>query len=185
MANDHPDIVKRFMAAFRKASATWDAAFTDASGRRADQPSAPEIVAIGRNMSASLRASSSSASITSTPKPAHGWPISRSRADRLVHERGHDEARDQSRATSRHATRLRRPDPSPRPGRPPAEPCPPAYWTTRPRPFMLGSRPFNDRPRPIPARRREEGGPVRARTPQRGVARGKSARHSVSLGNRP
>jgi NitT/TauT family transport system substrate-binding protein len=46
MANDHPDIVKRFMAAFRKASATWDAAFTDAAGKRADQTSAPEIVAI-------------------------------------------------------------------------------------------------------------------------------------------
>ncbi|HEY1506798.1 MAG TPA: hypothetical protein VGF92_21020, partial [Stellaceae bacterium] len=46
MANDHPDIVRRFLAAFRKASATWDAAFTDAAGKRADQPSAPEIVAI-------------------------------------------------------------------------------------------------------------------------------------------
>jgi hypothetical protein len=34
------------MAAFRKASATWDAAFTNATGQRADQASAPEIVAI-------------------------------------------------------------------------------------------------------------------------------------------
>jgi NitT/TauT family transport system substrate-binding protein len=46
MANDHPDTVRRFLAAFRKASATWDAAFTDAAGMRADQATAPEIVAI-------------------------------------------------------------------------------------------------------------------------------------------
>jgi NitT/TauT family transport system substrate-binding protein len=46
MANDHPDIVRRFLAAFRKASAAWDAAFIDAAGKRADQETAPEIVAI-------------------------------------------------------------------------------------------------------------------------------------------
>jgi NitT/TauT family transport system substrate-binding protein len=46
MANDHPDIVRRFLAAFRKANATWDAAFMDAEGKRADQATAPEIIAI-------------------------------------------------------------------------------------------------------------------------------------------
>jgi NitT/TauT family transport system substrate-binding protein len=46
MANDHPDIVRRFLAAFRKANATWDAAFIDAEGKRADQATAPEIIAI-------------------------------------------------------------------------------------------------------------------------------------------
>ena len=46
MANDHPDTVRRFLAAFRRASADWDAAFTDATGNRQDQPSAPEIIAI-------------------------------------------------------------------------------------------------------------------------------------------
>ncbi len=45
-ANDRPDAVKHFLAAFRKAEQTWDAAFLDANGNRADQPSAPEMVAI-------------------------------------------------------------------------------------------------------------------------------------------
>jgi NitT/TauT family transport system substrate-binding protein len=45
-ANERPDAVKHFLAAFRKGAATWDAAFIDASGNRADQPSAPEIIAI-------------------------------------------------------------------------------------------------------------------------------------------
>jgi NitT/TauT family transport system substrate-binding protein len=46
VANDRPDAVKHFLAAFRKAAQTWDAAFLDANGRRADQPSAPEMIAI-------------------------------------------------------------------------------------------------------------------------------------------
>lgn len=45
-ANDHPDTVKRFLAAFRKAESTWDAAFIDESGKRADQPSAKQMMAI-------------------------------------------------------------------------------------------------------------------------------------------
>ncbi len=46
MAKDHPDIVRRFLKAFRKGGATWDAGFTDAQGNRKDQPSAPEMVGI-------------------------------------------------------------------------------------------------------------------------------------------
>ena len=38
--------MKHFLAAFRKGAATWDAAFLDAKGSRADQPSAPEIIAV-------------------------------------------------------------------------------------------------------------------------------------------
>jgi NitT/TauT family transport system substrate-binding protein len=45
-ANDRPDTVKHFLAAFRKAEQTWDAAFLDANGKRADQASAPEMTAI-------------------------------------------------------------------------------------------------------------------------------------------
>ncbi len=45
-ANERPEAVKHFLAAFRKGAATWDAAFIDANGNRADQPSAPEIIAI-------------------------------------------------------------------------------------------------------------------------------------------
>jgi NitT/TauT family transport system substrate-binding protein len=45
-ANDRPEAVKHFLAAFRKGEATWDAAFLDASGKRADQPSALEMIAI-------------------------------------------------------------------------------------------------------------------------------------------
>ena len=45
-ANERPEAVKHFLAAFRKGAATWDAAFLDAKGSRADQPSAPEIIAI-------------------------------------------------------------------------------------------------------------------------------------------
>jgi hypothetical protein len=37
----------------------------------------------------------------------------------------------------------------------------------------------NERPRPIPARRCEEGGLVEAKTPERGVARSKFVRHIV------
>ena len=45
-ANDHPDAVKKFLAAFRKAEATWDAAFTDKDGKRADQPGAKRMMEI-------------------------------------------------------------------------------------------------------------------------------------------
>jgi NitT/TauT family transport system substrate-binding protein len=46
LANDHPETIRRFLAAFRKAAQLWDAAFVDASGQRADQPTAPEMVAL-------------------------------------------------------------------------------------------------------------------------------------------
>ncbi|HEX4194239.1 MAG TPA: hypothetical protein VHY80_14125, partial [Stellaceae bacterium] len=46
MIKDHPDDVKRFLAAFAKGGATWDAAFMDAHGKRADQPSAPDMIGI-------------------------------------------------------------------------------------------------------------------------------------------
>lgn len=45
-ASERPDMVTHFLAAFRKGAATWDAAFLDAAGQRADQASAPEIIAI-------------------------------------------------------------------------------------------------------------------------------------------
>ena len=45
-ANDRADVVKHFMAAFRKAEATWDNAFVDANGNRKDQADAPEMIAI-------------------------------------------------------------------------------------------------------------------------------------------
>src|SRR5689334_450320 len=45
-ANEHPEAVKKFLAAFRKAEATWDAAFTDKDGKRADQPSAKRMMEI-------------------------------------------------------------------------------------------------------------------------------------------
>lgn len=46
IANDRPETVKRFLAAFRKAAKTWNAGFVDAQGNRADQPSAPELIAL-------------------------------------------------------------------------------------------------------------------------------------------
>jgi NitT/TauT family transport system substrate-binding protein len=45
-AKDHPESVKKFRAAFRKAEAAWDAAFTDKDGKRADQPSAKRMMEI-------------------------------------------------------------------------------------------------------------------------------------------
>jgi len=45
-ANDRPETVKHFLAAFREAEQSWDAAFLDANGNRADQASAPEMIAI-------------------------------------------------------------------------------------------------------------------------------------------
>jgi NitT/TauT family transport system substrate-binding protein len=46
LANDHPDTVRHFLAAFRKAAQVWDAAFVDAQGHRADQPAAAAMIAI-------------------------------------------------------------------------------------------------------------------------------------------
>lgn len=44
IANERPDTVKRFLAAFRKAAQTWNAGFVDARGNRADQASAAELI---------------------------------------------------------------------------------------------------------------------------------------------
>jgi len=46
IANERPDTVRRFLAAFRKAAQAWDAAFVDAQGNRADQPGAPAMIAL-------------------------------------------------------------------------------------------------------------------------------------------
>ena len=46
IANDRPETVRHFLAAFRKAAQSWDAAFVDAKGNRADQPTAPEMIAL-------------------------------------------------------------------------------------------------------------------------------------------
>jgi len=46
IARERPDTVRRFLAAFRKGSATWDSAFLDAHGNRKDQPNAPEMLGI-------------------------------------------------------------------------------------------------------------------------------------------
>jgi len=46
MADQHPDTVRHFLAAFRKAERSWDAAFVDADGNRQDQAAAPEMIAI-------------------------------------------------------------------------------------------------------------------------------------------
>jgi NitT/TauT family transport system substrate-binding protein len=45
-ANDRPEAVKHFLAAFRKGAQTWDAAFLDANDKRVDQPTAPEMIAM-------------------------------------------------------------------------------------------------------------------------------------------
>jgi len=45
-ANEHPDTVKRFLTAFRKAETTWDTAFTDKDGKRGDQPAAKKMMEI-------------------------------------------------------------------------------------------------------------------------------------------
>ena len=46
LANDRPETVRRFLVAFRKAAQAWNAAFLDANGNRADQPDAPEMIAL-------------------------------------------------------------------------------------------------------------------------------------------
>ncbi|HEY3919715.1 MAG TPA: ABC transporter substrate-binding protein [Stellaceae bacterium] len=46
IANNRPDTVRHFLAAFRTAAQAWDSAFVDAQGNRADQPSAPAMIAL-------------------------------------------------------------------------------------------------------------------------------------------
>jgi len=46
MAKDHPDIVRRFLNAFRGAGAAWNRAFMDANGDRQDQPEAQHMIGI-------------------------------------------------------------------------------------------------------------------------------------------
>ncbi len=46
LANERPETVKRFLNAFRKGERSWDEAFVDAGGKRQDQASAPEMIAI-------------------------------------------------------------------------------------------------------------------------------------------
>lgn len=46
LANDRPETVQRFLAAFRLGAQAWDAAFLDAQGNRADQPNAAEMIAL-------------------------------------------------------------------------------------------------------------------------------------------
>jgi NitT/TauT family transport system substrate-binding protein len=46
IANGRPDAVRHFLAAFRKGAQTWDAAFLDAKGNRANQPQADQMIAL-------------------------------------------------------------------------------------------------------------------------------------------
>lgn len=46
MANEHPDTVQRWLRAFRNAARDYHDAFTGPDGKRADQPTAPAILAI-------------------------------------------------------------------------------------------------------------------------------------------
>jgi NitT/TauT family transport system substrate-binding protein len=46
VANERPETVKHFLNAVRRAERAWDDAFTDASGNRQDQATAPEMIAI-------------------------------------------------------------------------------------------------------------------------------------------
>lgn len=46
VANERPGAVKHFLVALRQAETLWDEAFADAAGKRQDQASAPEMVAI-------------------------------------------------------------------------------------------------------------------------------------------
>jgi NitT/TauT family transport system substrate-binding protein len=54
-ANDHPETVKNFLAAFRKAEATWDSGFVDKDGKRvADLPMGKKLMEIAsKNLGAS------------------------------------------------------------------------------------------------------------------------------------
>lgn len=46
LADSRPETVHRFLAAFRHAAQTWDAAFVDADGKRVDGASAQEMIAL-------------------------------------------------------------------------------------------------------------------------------------------
>ncbi len=46
LAESRADTIRHFLAAFRRAAQTWDAAFVDATGNRADQPGAQDMVAL-------------------------------------------------------------------------------------------------------------------------------------------
>jgi len=46
IARERPGVVRHFVSALRKGAATWDAAFLDGQGNRADQASAPEMIDI-------------------------------------------------------------------------------------------------------------------------------------------
>ncbi|HKT20867.1 MAG TPA: ABC transporter substrate-binding protein [Stellaceae bacterium] len=46
MAKEHPDTVRRFLAAFAKASAAWDAAFVGPKGERKNMATADEMIGI-------------------------------------------------------------------------------------------------------------------------------------------
>ena len=46
LAESRPNAVHHFLAAFRRAGQAWDAAFVDASGNRADQPGAQDMIAL-------------------------------------------------------------------------------------------------------------------------------------------
>jgi NitT/TauT family transport system substrate-binding protein len=46
LANERPETVRHFLTAIRNGERLWDEAFTDASGARQDQATAPEMVAI-------------------------------------------------------------------------------------------------------------------------------------------
>ena len=45
-ANERPETVRRFLAAFRQGAQAWDTAFLDAQGNRADQANAGEMIAL-------------------------------------------------------------------------------------------------------------------------------------------
>jgi|SRR5579864_2213996 len=52
VANERPNAVRHFLAAFRKGERTWDEAFLDSDGKRADQATAPEMIGIAaKNLS--------------------------------------------------------------------------------------------------------------------------------------
>lgn len=46
IANERPETVKHFLNAMRKAERTWDEAFANAQGKREDQATAPEMIAL-------------------------------------------------------------------------------------------------------------------------------------------
>jgi NitT/TauT family transport system substrate-binding protein len=46
LGESRPAAVRHFLAAFRRGAQAWDAAFVDAAGNRADQPGAPDMIAL-------------------------------------------------------------------------------------------------------------------------------------------